>query len=286
LFKENQQRETIKQENHDGSQINIEILLYKRRVPMSFGKVIHEECEGDIVYQWIQSPENLRLISNWKYNRPPDPLRIREIQSYIESTGLCDGELLLAILPGEGCVCYDGIHRLIACQSIFPRYGVRVRILMKATEAIVQQEFLRINKGVPVPELYFSQEEISRKILHLVTESVSLLFSSVSSIGNHLSSSRKPHRPNMNRDIFVEILTEILKQSYEHEIMSGRITPEMVVSWLQDINVLIREIYLPEVPEADKRRDAKMFEKCETSGWYLWLFTDWIRVVKSSPRII
>jgi hypothetical protein len=239
---------------------------------IGFGRFLHSECDGLIQYQVLTSPEQLWLIRNWKFNRPPDPIRISEIENYIRETGLCDGELLLAFLPGEGYLCYDGIHRLMACQSVFPREGVRVRILMKASDEIIRREFLRINKGVPVPELYFSTEEIDRHILQLLMKSLQE-FTKLEGIQQHLSPSRRPRRPNFNRDCFLEELTSYCKEHYTHECMTGIITQEMILEWLQDINIYIRENDIMTIPETERYTHfgKQVYEKCVSTGWFLWI---------------
>jgi len=250
---------------------------------MILGKQIHAEADGRIVYEHISSPEIIRVISNWKHNRPPDMLRVREIQSYIEETGLCDGELLLAVIQtedgvGGGCVCYDGNHRLQACKSVFPRNGVRVRIITRASEDDIRREFHRINKGVPVPDLYFSEEEVDKVLLRDVTACVNQL-SSFENVAQHISASRKPCRPNFNRDSLVEQICSFLKETQSRDDIMTRLTPDHLQGWFQDLNIHIRDKILPTKPDSGSER---IVGKCKRTGWYVFM-DDWRKFFKDVP---
>jgi len=253
---------------------------------MVLGRQIHTELDGLIVYEHITSPEIIRVITNWKYNRPPDMMRVREIQDYIERTGLCDGELLLAMIHeadgvGGGCVCYDGNHRLQACKSAFPREGVRVRIITRATDDDLRAEFHRINKGVPVPDLYFSDEEIDRVLLRDVTAFVNQLMT-YENVTHHISSSRRPCRPNFNRDVLIEQMCSYLKETQSRDDLMMKLTPEHLQGWFQDLNIFIRDTILPVKSEAERGGGGRILDKCTRTGWYVFV-DDWRRHCKDVP---
>ena len=252
-----------------------------------FGRHLYAEGEGGrYVYELITSPETIRLIPNWRFNRPCDILRVHEIQKYISETGICDGELLLAILPdGEGCVCYDGNHRLQACKLTFPKYGVRVRIITDATEQEVKQEFQRINRSIPVPTLYFSAEQFDRVLLKIVSDFVNQITTDTN-IKEHMSTSKRPCKPNFNRDVFVDELTVLLKDTFTPDTFVGDTSTDSTVdetviqllrSWFNRMNDYIRDNIAPRTYLSNRVAD-----KCARTGCYFFI-GDWKRYIQSVP---
>lgn len=166
-----------------------------------------------ITYHCITDPDILKLIILWKHNRPPDESRLDEITQHTITNGFSDGEILV-FTEKENKIpqCYDGAHRLYAAKRHFPKFGIRIRVLHDATNEEITNEFIRINKSIPVPSLYFSKTEIDEHLLRIVNEFVSLLCNN-NEVKQHLSNSRRPKRPNFNRDVFVERLCDYYKDT-------------------------------------------------------------------------
>lgn len=234
-----------------------------------------EGARGEILYEVLRSENahKLMMVTNWRRNRPADSARVEEIVRDISARGLCDGELLLAMIPSVGCVCYDGNHRLEASRRCFPRGGLRMRIVLNVTETEVETEFIRINKGVPVPELYFSDEETDTYLRDRIREFMEA-FIRDSRVKEHASTSTHPKRPNFNKDILFQQISEYVEHYFRitagltradiHKI----ITADVLMSWFNDMNEVARakiEISC---------QTNKMIEKCVKSGWYLFYF-DW-----------
>jgi hypothetical protein len=251
-----------------------------RRVRDVIGETYYKEDTlrdaGEILYE-ILRPEagfKLEMITNWRRNRPPDIHRVEEIAKDIEMRGSCDGELLLAIIPAVGCVCYDGIHRLEAARRVFPHNGLRLRILLNSSEKEVEQEFKRINKGVPVPELYFSQEETDAYLREQVQQFIDKYFIVDSRLLAHISTSKHPKRPNFNKDVLHQTIGEYVDEYFTAENGFCRadihdiITAEVIMSWFNDMNEVARGII-----ESSQKNDS-MIEKCKKTGWFLFYF-DW-----------
>lgn len=237
------------------------------------GTEYYREPENNrIAYEIIKDPSRLSLVRIWRRNRPPDHLRVNEVCEHIRNTNVCDGQILLAIVNGE-CVCYDGSHRLDACRIYFPKGGVQVRILYDSTDREVSHEFMRINKSIPVPELYFSEDEVSMRLMKLVQEITKGI---VENYSMYVSASRKPKRPNFNRDTFTEELLEILQENLSNERIIN-LTDTNVTEWLQKTNQVIRTNHFQQTPRI--KAPTKILEKCEKHKFYLFV-GDWKTVLK------
>lgn len=232
------------------------------------GHIYHTEPSNErIQYEIVSEPTRLNLVTIWKYNRPPDPQRVKEIEEYITESGMCDGQILLAVVDGN-CVCYDGAHRLMACKRVFPRGGVQVRIQLESNDTEIRKEFERINRSIPVPELYFSSDEVSKRVSSLCYEVSKKLCEFYSGF---TSTSRHPKRPNFNRDIFAEELGTVLQEKISSETLMT-ITIETIGDWLMKMNTQI----LAEHHTGKSRIKApdSILKKCEQSKFYLFA-TDW-----------
>lgn len=232
-----------------------------------FGKEYYvEPTDSRIHYEIVSRSSQLALVHLWKHNRPPDRTRVSEMVTHLKESNVCDGQILLAVINGE-CVCYDGAHRLYAIREYFPKGGVQVRILYDSSEEEVRKEFIRINKSVPVPSLYFSDNEIVQRltrIVHNVARGVA---------GNYphfVSTSRKPQRPNFNRDHFTEELGEILRETLSsQDIME--LTEEMIGGWLTNVNDTLKTSSLRGVSQRIK-------DKCRQHNFYIFA-GDWKKII-------
>lgn len=245
--------------------------------------------EGDlnnILYEHI-SPDyshKLSLIRNWRRNRPPDMLRVQAITNGIIERGYCDGELYLAIHPSLGCVCYDGNHRLEAARKSFPKYGLRVRIWFVENESDIESEFIRINKGVPVPELYFSKDETDSIIRSNLELFIGNILLTDSRIKDHISTSRTPKRPNFNKDVLFEQIGDYIRDFYTEKNnlteadIHKTISPTFLMDWFNDMNEYARN-------EIENSGDSnKMIEKCRKSQWFLFYF-NWLTMIAPNVKI-
>lgn len=232
-----------------------------------------EPSNKNISYEIVNDPSRLRLVQIWKNNRPPDMKRVYEVMEHMKDTNICDGQILLAVIDGI-CVCYDGSHRLEACKQYFPDGGVQVRIIYNSSNDEVSKEFIRINKSIPVPELYFSDDDISIRINRIVQSTIKGILEFYPSF---VSTSRRPQKPNYNRDIFTEELSDVIKSTLtSEEIMSMR--SEDVSKWLQDTNTNIRVGHYNKAPRL--KLSPRILEKCEKQKFYLFA-GNWKDIMKS-----
>lgn len=238
------------------------------------GKEYHREpFDPRISYEIVDDPSRISLVRIWKNNRPPDINRVKEVEEYIQEKGMVDGQILLAIVNGE-CVCYDGAHRLEASKRTFPKGGLQVRIIYDSSDNEVKDEFYRINKSIPVPELYFSEDEISVKLMTIIQDITKGLCENYKAF---VSTSRKPNRPNFNRDTFIENLSDILKVELQTERIMD-ITENDIAKWLQKTNETIRENHFS--GNTRIKCSSKILAKCEKQKFYLFA-GDWRESLKN-----
>lgn len=91
-------------------------------------------------------------IKKWKHNRPHDEHRVLKLRKYQNLQKHVNGTIHLAYLKEEGLVCYEGNHRFQALTTEVPH--VVVDIMWNASFDDVKREFLAINSGENVSELY------------------------------------------------------------------------------------------------------------------------------------
>jgi len=188
-------------------------------------------------------------IRRWKYNRPPDATRVAEIREWVEQSKRVDGILYLAWVDNE-LVCYESNHRREAIKGVPGLHAILVDVIWDATDETIKQEFFRLNKAISVPELFVTKESSVNvddllKTVHAFCDNYSKL----------QSPSKHPQRPNFNRDLFLDDVYQIVKES--------GLTVGEVMDRLTRLNNELRS--------KDRRRlTDRIIAKCEETG--LWLF--------------
>jgi hypothetical protein len=200
-------------------------------------------------------------IKAWKYNRPPDVDRITEINRHMNETKRMDGIIYLACVDNE-IVCYESNHRREALRGLEGMNQLLVDIIWNATDEIVKEEFLRLNKAVSVPELYIADE--ADVVITGIKDAVDKFCENYAS---HKVGSNRPQRPNFNRDTVIDEFYRVMKEN--------RIGIDEFVTRLQRLN--------GEMAGRDKTKLAqKVIDKCEKSG--LWLFA-WSSKLNASELV-
>jgi hypothetical protein len=207
-------------------------------------------AHGNHSVYWVASDIFSQLpIKPWKYNRPPDVDRITEINRHMNETKRMDGLIYLACIGNE-VVCYESNHRREALRGLEGMNPILVDIMWGATDEIVKEEFLRLNKAVSVPELYIAEE--TDVIITGIKDAVDKFCENYAS---HKVGSNRPQRPNFNRDTVIDEFYRVMKEN--------RIGIKEFVDRLQLLNT--------EMAGRDKTNlNEKVIAKCEKSG--LWLF--------------
>lgn len=224
--------------------------MYHRHLLQNSGASIDHQGNHDVCWMTADLFRSLP-IKNWKFNRPPDPQRVEDIREHMNRTKRMDGILYLACIDNE-LVCYDSNHRREAMRDVEGLHNVLVDILWNATDKDVEEEFLRLNKAVSVPELYMEKELAERR-----HEIETLVREFCENYADHVSPAKRPQRPNFNRDQLTDEFTRIMREE--------KLTPSEFAEWITEQN---RKASLNE-KEKSKLSD-KVRTKCEQTG--LWLF--------------
>lgn len=200
---------------------------------------------------WVPiSVFNSLPVKLWKYNRPPDSDRVREIHDYMKKSKRMDGMIYLATI-GDDLVCYESNHRREALKGLeHDMCAILVDFLPNTTDDELKEEFIRLNKAVSVPELYFSQDP--EKIFQDLRKAVDQFCETYK---KHKVTSNKPQRPNFNRDILMDEFYRLLKElNIDVEELIKRLCKYNRCLMMSDRSTL----------------SQKIIDKCNESG--LWLF--------------
>lgn len=217
---------------------------------------------------YLCSSSNLKGVEMWRYNRPHDQARVDEIKSYIDKSRVVDGIIYLAEIERSGCikyVCYDGNHRRLALKGIDETKGangkkVLVHLLLDANDEMIKEKFVALNQANPVPELYMIEgdEEMLEKVKSVVNDVVRDL---VKLFPKHVSTSKKPKRPNFNRDMVVDQLGTFIMEGKLYDIGRDELSKKLL-----ELNIKYMSGYnLP------KKVSKKILEKCKSNRCYLFL---------------
>jgi len=217
-------------------------------------------------------------IKKWKYNRPPDITRCREIAQFVHSRRPTIDWMFYAIYENSNDTIYllDGLHRFTALKIIHDEnkkpldfltpgefsgdishilsQHVIISIRIDVTDGEAIDLFQQINKSNPVPELYLQNADQDKKT---VIEDVAAKW--MTNYRGHFSTNPRPNVPNTNRDRFIEFL-----DSMYQKMELTRETGHKLNNELYKLN----EHMLKNPPA---KLSAKTLEKCQQSGCYLFI---------------
>jgi hypothetical protein len=187
-------------------------------------------------------------IKTWKHNRPHDEDRVREIHADMLESHRVDGIIYLAH-TSDGLVCYDGNHRRLALKGVEGVDRILLDVMWGVDDEVIKQEFVRLNKAMPVPELYTVEPVVS------VTDLQSVFQQFYKKYKLNKVTSLSPQRPNFNETMITNQFTDAVK--------ALKITP----------NELLRRLYvLNETMEARDRSKLSqtVIDRCIKGG--CWIF--------------
>jgi hypothetical protein len=200
-------------------------------------------------------------VKRWKHNRPPDKERIAEIHAYMLESKRVDGLIYLACVDKE-LVCYESNHRREALEGLTDVQSILVDILWDATDEMVKEEFLRLNKAVSVPELYVGDDSAID-----VGELIRLRDTFCEKYKTLKVSTGRPNAPNFNSDMILDEFHRMMKEL--------KITPNELWDRLMNLN--------RQMSTRDRTKlSPKVIEKCERSR--MWLFA-WSRRLNASELV-
>ena len=200
-------------------------------------------------------------VTQWKYNRPPDPERVSEIRAYVSSSKRADGMIYLACINNQ-LVCYESNHRREALKGLTEVADILVDVLWDATDDMVKQEFFRLNKAVSVPDLY-----IDNSTEESVTAVLGVIETFCAKYPKLRSASGRPNRPNYNRDNFTQDFIRVMKEL--------RISADELLVRLERLNTEM-------ATRPRNKLTANVGSKCEAAG--LWLFA-WSPVLNANELV-
>jgi hypothetical protein len=219
------------------------------------------------IREFLQLP-----IKNWRYNRPVDKSRSREIAAYLSKTKQPVETVFYLVKTDKGYEIIDGIHRYTALLMLQEEpvdyitgpfaHGeaeVLVNIRFDATDGETIDAFRSLNKSIPIPELYIQDlDQIKRNVVE------SIVVAWEKRYPDHFSTSRKPVRPHMNRTMFTDLIEEIYEKYKEDDVTDA----DTIERALLQLNDMAGQQWC----EEDKPKTA--IEKCRKTGFWLFMMVD------------
>lgn len=228
---------------------------------------------------------------NWQYNRPPDMNRVYEIAKFMYRTqSPLDTMLYINYDQRQRRLeIVDGIHRYMAIQHLFfenkkardpenPQaaldYGcdgdalhwlnatrkVLVSLTVNATRDYLITLFENLNKSVVVPTLYMGQQDGNlRQQIEQIANDWQVRFAP------HFSAHTRCQIPNVNRDGFIEILTQVYTRL---DLATQSSNPRQdLLQLLDHANAAVGRAPL----KHNKSVSATVLTKCRKHGCFLFL---------------
>jgi len=242
-----------------------------------FGKLLYTINNKEQLF--LTNSKNLTAhVKGWKYNRPSEENRIKEINEYLNKYGKVEGIIYVAEIIEDKeikYVCYDGNHRREALVLNDKTYDILVQVMWDVKFEKIKEHFINLNKGNPVPELYLvkddnlEMEKLKNKI-HNVVKKISQTWP------KNQSTSKSPKRPNYNRDKLVEQLYNYLtNNNFEYN-------EEELFTAIIDLN----NNYKNGHHINHTKYPGKIIAKCRKTGCYLFLkdFTEDLDFNRNNSR--
>lgn len=168
--------------------------------------IIYNTFENKIVGTKISEIKN-HNFKNWSLNRPADELRVNDIlKYYIEKKIKIVPGLINVWFYNNEYLIYDGLHRFLAATNNYLNdMYILINIKYTDDEKEIIEEFNNINKSINVPSIYLddmtnlNKKNICQNIAAKLCEAYP----------NFSSSSRRPLKPNYNRDNFIELVSSL-----------------------------------------------------------------------------
>ncbi len=219
--------------------------------------VIYSCDTYDIVKCHINELKSKYTIQNWQKNRPPDIVRVAQIQQYLldNHIEIVDG-IICAWLKYKTLYIYDGIHRLEAALNINKDIMLLIKIVKTKDENVVIHDFKQINSSIPIPYLYLENDNKLK-----VSVFKSIMDMMCRQFPNCISASRNPWKCNFNRDTFIENILCKLDVNFQK----------------QNIDKLIFQVILGINNKAKHyvyKNNIDYFKKCDINNFFIMYFTN------------
>ena len=218
------------------------------------------ECNHEKTLCKVNIKDISSKLQNWSKNRPEDKVRVVDISNNLKQTKSVIGEIRLW-KQGNSYYIYDGLHRYKAAELLSNNANINLDLYIivydTANELNIIEEFMEINKTVPIPSLYIDNSSNTSYIQPIIRQYQE-------AYPDFAKPSRSPQKPNFNRDCVVDIIHNIIKDKVDF-------TSHKLVEILDIINNCIKadvsnNIYYNKLPS------AKVLEKCRKFDLYLFLY--------------
>jgi hypothetical protein len=192
--------------------INTEITVKNNFKDLNFKeKIIFENTLTKLFLISYKEFTNKYIIENWEKNRPVDNIRVNEILEYYQNQkiDIAPG-IIYCWANNNKLYIYDGLHRYTAVEKLneITDYKKNLKILVQINysldECDIVKDFININKSIPIPQIYLENESLIKKqTCQNIADNLCRKFP------NFISTSRKPHIYNFNRDLIVDFISTL-----------------------------------------------------------------------------
>jgi hypothetical protein len=199
-------------------------------------------------------------LLNWSKNRPEDNYRVNEIMNKLRQTRVILGEIRVWKFRNQYFI-YDGLHRYKASEKLYKQENIdlpiNIIIFETLDEQLIIDEFIDINKSIPIPSLYIDDSNNTPFIQPIIREYQD-------NYPDFVKSTRSPQKPNFNRDIVVDVIHNIIKDRDDF-------TNIKLKNFLISINDIIKNNIESKIYNNKKPSD-KCLEKCKNKNFYLFIY--------------
>ncbi len=239
--------------------------------------------KGDVEYKLTTGAMLLKMkkdgtLITWEFNRDLDEDRV--MRMYDAQTALLTKNLplnLFAPAPFYACraaggkqvgaswILIDGQHRLAVLDRLSKRIDVQVdeiEILVCSIacspERTIDDVFVQINSGTPVPSAYYD-----KKVKSLLAEYTKFLKKEFSLA---ISDALHPHRPNFNTTVVQDAMSSHVP--FRDAVIDGRVTLKMLTATTLEENEMEKATLHRKLP-------ASALDRAARTGFYLGLRDGW-----------
>lgn len=219
---------------------------------MSFlntNKKIYELKTNDKIetIQFCKDISSIKHYVNWIDNRPPDQTRINEIMKYYIENHI---DIIPGIISiwynGTSYQIYDGIHRFLAAKDLVKTMKCIIKITSTNNMRHIKKDFNNINNSVSLPSIYIEDNADKKFFCEAIVNNLVIVFPTF------VSSSKKPNKPNFNRDAIIDWLSDL------------------PITFSKD-NVNFYNQHLSNINEKAKKELFGKNKKCDEHSFYLFL---------------
>lgn len=211
-------------------------------------------------------------LDRWDDNRELVDGRAQKLAQVEKELHLNTGRYEFSITPvvvgqlGLKYYLLDGQHRARAWDLLGRPADTEwvVHVVVCASREAVEQTFLWVNSGTPVPSAYFD-----KRIRAALTDFLDMLEREYPSA---TSTTKAPHRPRYNRELKRDEMSSY--NPLRDALMDKKLTPEDLLSAALEINQEQANRYANDKKARD-RQSKKCYETAEKMGFYLGLDVGW-----------